>query len=57
MRQFNPPLSDENQADDPFKKSFTGLMIGYTGAASIGMQATLKAFPLKLKTVEYTPRV
>jgi uncharacterized protein YbjT (DUF2867 family) len=38
--------------DDPFQKSFAGLMIGYAGATAIDMQATLKAFPLKLSSVE-----
>jgi len=37
---------------DPFQKSFAGLMIGYASATAIDMTATLKAFPLKLKTVE-----
>ena len=39
-------------ATDPMQKSFTGLMISYASAKAIDMTATLKAFPLKLKTVE-----
>jgi uncharacterized protein YbjT (DUF2867 family) len=39
-------------ATDPMQKSFTGLMISYASATAIDMTATLKAFPLKLKTVE-----
>jgi NADH dehydrogenase len=39
-------------AADPFQKSFAGLMIGYAGATAIDMTATLKAFPLKLRSVE-----
>ena len=39
-------------ATDPMQKSFVGLMIGYASAAAIDMNATLKTFPLKLRTVE-----
>lgn len=39
-------------ATDPMQKSFVGLMLSYSSAAAIDMTATLKAFPLKLKTVE-----
>jgi uncharacterized protein YbjT (DUF2867 family) len=39
-------------ATDPMQKSFTGLMIGLASATAIDMTATLKAFPLKLRTVE-----
>jgi uncharacterized protein YbjT (DUF2867 family) len=39
-------------AADPFQKSFAGLMIGYASAKAVDMTATLKAFPLKLRTVE-----
>ncbi len=39
-------------ATDPMQKSFTGLMLGYASGASIDMAATLKAFPVKLRTVE-----
>jgi uncharacterized protein YbjT (DUF2867 family) len=39
-------------ATDPMQKSFVGLMLSYASAPAIDMTATLKAFPLKLKTVE-----
>ena len=39
-------------ATDPMQKSFVGLMLGYASAAAIDMTATLKTFPLKLRTVE-----
>ena len=39
-------------ATDPMQKSFVGLMIGYASDPAIDMNATLKTFPLKLKTVE-----
>jgi uncharacterized protein YbjT (DUF2867 family) len=39
-------------ATDPMQKSYAGLMLGYASHASIDMAATLKAFPLKLRTVE-----
>jgi NADH dehydrogenase len=39
-------------ATDPMQKSFVGLMIGYASATAIDMTATLKTFPLKLRTVE-----
>lgn len=39
-------------ATDPMQKSFVGLMLGYASATSIDMTATLKNFPLKLRTVE-----
>jgi uncharacterized protein YbjT (DUF2867 family) len=39
-------------ATDPMQKSFAGLMLSYASAPAIDMTATLKAFPLKLKTVE-----
>jgi uncharacterized protein YbjT (DUF2867 family) len=38
-------------ATDPMQKSFVGLMLGYASAKAIDMTATLKAFPLKLRTV------
>lgn len=38
-------------ATDPLQKSFAGLMLGYASAAPIDMTATLKAFPMKLRTV------
>jgi len=40
------------EATDPMQKSFAGLMLSYASVASIDMAATLKAFPLKLRTVE-----
>jgi uncharacterized protein YbjT (DUF2867 family) len=39
-------------ATDPMQKSFVGLMLSYASAPAIDMTATLKAFPLKLRTVE-----
>jgi len=39
-------------ATDPMQKSFVGLMLGYAGATAIDMTATLRTFPLKLRTVE-----
>jgi uncharacterized protein YbjT (DUF2867 family) len=39
-------------ATDPMQKSFAAMMISYASAAAIDMTATLKAFPLKLRTVE-----
>jgi uncharacterized protein YbjT (DUF2867 family) len=39
-------------AIDPMQKSFVGLMLSYASTSAIDMKATLKAFPLKLKTVE-----
>jgi len=39
-------------AADPMQKSFVGLMLGYASATAIDMTATLKTFPLKLRTVE-----
>ncbi len=39
-------------ATDPFQKSFAGLMISYANSKAIDMTATLKAFPLKLRSVE-----
>jgi uncharacterized protein YbjT (DUF2867 family) len=39
-------------ATDPMEKSFAGLMLSYASVASIDMTATLKTFPLKLRTVE-----
>jgi hypothetical protein len=39
-------------ADDPMQKSFVGLMLSLASTTAIDMSATLKAFPLKLKTVE-----
>jgi NADH dehydrogenase len=38
-------------ATDPLQKSFAGLMLGYASVAPIDMATTLKAFPLKLRTV------
>jgi hypothetical protein len=34
------------------QKSFVGLMLNYANSTVIDMTATLKAFPLKLRTVE-----
>lgn len=39
-------------ATDPMQKSFTALMLGYASATPIDMTATLRTFPLKLRTVE-----
>ena len=39
-------------ATDEMQKSFVGLMLGYASATAINMTATLKTFPLKLRTVE-----
>jgi uncharacterized protein YbjT (DUF2867 family) len=39
-------------AADPMQKSFVGLMLAYASEKAIVMSATLKAFPLKLRTVE-----
>ena len=39
-------------ATDPMQKSFSGLMIGYANGLAIDMGAALKAFPVKLGTVE-----
>jgi uncharacterized protein YbjT (DUF2867 family) len=39
-------------ATDPMQKSYAGLMLGYTSHRSIEMTATLKTFPLTLRTVE-----
>ena len=39
-------------ATDPMQKSYAGLMLGYTSHTSIDMAATLKTFPLTLRTVE-----
>ena len=39
-------------ATDPMQQSFVGLMLGYASATAIDMTATLKTFPLKLRTVE-----
>ena len=39
-------------AVDPMQKSFIGLMLGYAGGTPIDMTDTLKAFPVKLRTVE-----
>jgi NADH dehydrogenase len=39
-------------ATDPMQRSFAGLMLSYASVASIDMTATLKTFPLKLRTVE-----
>jgi uncharacterized protein YbjT (DUF2867 family) len=45
-------------AADPMQKSFTGLMIGLASTTAIDMTAMLKAFPLKLLSVEeYAQRV
>jgi uncharacterized protein YbjT (DUF2867 family) len=38
-------------ATDPLQKSFAGLMLSYANAAPIDMTATLRAFPVKLRTV------
>ena len=39
-------------ATDPMQKSYAGLMLGYTSHTSIDTAATLKTFPLTLRTVE-----
>jgi hypothetical protein len=39
-------------ATDPMQKSFVGLMIGVAAGHPVDMSATLKAFPMKLKSVE-----
>jgi NADH dehydrogenase len=39
-------------ATDPMEKSFAGLMLSHASASAIDMTATLRTFPLKLKTVE-----
>ena len=39
-------------ATDPMQKSFVGLMLSYASTQAIEMDAPLKAFPLKLRTVE-----
>jgi len=39
-------------ATDPMQKSFAALMLGYASATPIDMTATLRTFPLKLRTVE-----
>jgi uncharacterized protein YbjT (DUF2867 family) len=39
-------------ATDPMQKSFIGLMLSTASAKAIDMTATLKTFPLRLKTVE-----
>lgn len=39
-------------ATDPMQKSFVALMLGYAAATAIDMTATLKAFPVQLRTVE-----
>ncbi len=38
-------------ATDPMQRSFAGLMLGYASATAIDMSETLKAFPLRLRTV------
>lgn len=45
-------------ATDPMQKSFAGLMLGYTNGVAIDMRETLKAFPIRLTSVEeYARRV
>jgi uncharacterized protein YbjT (DUF2867 family) len=45
-------------ATDPMQASFAGLMIGYAAGRSIDMRATLRSFPIKLKSVrEYAGEV
>ena len=39
-------------ATDPMQKSFVALMLSYASATPIDMTATLKIFPLKLRTVD-----
>ncbi len=34
------------------QQSFIGLMLGYASATAIDMTATLRTFPLRLRTVE-----
>lgn len=38
-------------ATDPMQRSFAGLMLGYASAEPIDMAATLRAFPMALRTV------
>lgn len=45
-------------ATDPMQKSFAAMMISYAAAQPIDMSATLKSFPISLKTVrEYADEV
>jgi uncharacterized protein YbjT (DUF2867 family) len=45
-------------ATDPMQKSFAGLMLGYAAGKTIDMRETLKAFPIRLTSVEeYARRV
>lgn len=39
-------------AADPMEKSFAGLMVGYTSAAAVDMDATIRTYGVKLRTVE-----
>jgi hypothetical protein len=39
-------------ATDPMQKTFPGLMLNYAAGDPIDMKATLKAFPLKLTSVQ-----
>lgn len=43
-------------ATDPMQRSFVAMMISYASTTAIDMTATLKAFPLKLRTVEQYAR-
>jgi uncharacterized protein YbjT (DUF2867 family) len=46
------------EATDPMQKSFSGLMLGVANGRSIDMRETLKAFPIRLTSVdEYARRV
>jgi hypothetical protein len=49
-------MSTRAGASDPMQKSFVGLMLGYASTTAIDMTATLKTFPLKLRTVEMYAR-
>jgi NADH dehydrogenase len=45
-------------AEDPMQRSLAGLMLGYANSAPVDMTATLRAFPMQLRTVEeYARRV
>jgi uncharacterized protein YbjT (DUF2867 family) len=45
-------------ATDPMQKSFSGLMLGFANGKAIDMRETLKAFPIRLTSIEeYARRV
>lgn len=45
-------LAQHAGATDPMQKSFAGMMASYASTKAIDMNAVLKIFPLKLRTVE-----